>query len=349
VRRPEKDTRPRLFYQGAHAATLDPLAARRPGGGLFLWSQQKLGGQSVVGGHPETGGRSPAGSAAAALLAYDVPHEAPWGWKVSLYTVTKAIAAGAYLAPLALLLGGKLDPASPLWRLHAPLLALAFLALTGALLVADLTHPARFWLIFARPHWRSWLVRGAFLIAGYGGALAAHLAAALAGRSDLLAPIALAGAPLALATAVYTAFLFAQAKARDLWQSPALPVQMAVQTFAAGAAAIYPSALATAPEAGAPLPWILFGAVALHFALAVAEIQLPPVTAHARLASWEMTCGRFRSYFRTGLACAGAALFAPWAGAATPAAAAALAFAAIAGLLAHEHAYVQAGQAVPLA
>ena len=40
VRRPEKETRPKLFYKGAHQATLDPLAARRPDGGLFMWSEQ---------------------------------------------------------------------------------------------------------------------------------------------------------------------------------------------------------------------------------------------------------------------------------------------------------------------
>ena len=43
VRRPEKGTRPKVFYSGAHTATLDPLAAARPGGGLFLWSEQVAG------------------------------------------------------------------------------------------------------------------------------------------------------------------------------------------------------------------------------------------------------------------------------------------------------------------
>src|SRR3954465_5912785 len=36
VRRPEKETLPKLFYKGAHQATLDPLAARRPEGDLFM-------------------------------------------------------------------------------------------------------------------------------------------------------------------------------------------------------------------------------------------------------------------------------------------------------------------------
>src|SRR5246500_4893489 len=54
VRRPETGTRPGVFYKGAHQATLDPLAARRPDGGLFAWATQ--GGERdpghVAAGHP---------------------------------------------------------------------------------------------------------------------------------------------------------------------------------------------------------------------------------------------------------------------------------------------------------
>src|SRR3989304_3860321 len=101
VRRPEKETRPKLFYKGAHQATLDPLAARRPPGGLFLWSEQSDGPGAVAPGHP-----GPANSSAAALLSYDVPHRAPWDWRVSLYTWTKGIASGVYLVAAMLVLMG---------------------------------------------------------------------------------------------------------------------------------------------------------------------------------------------------------------------------------------------------
>ena len=178
VRKPEKGTRPGLFYKGAHQATLDPLAARRPDGGLFAWATQ--GGEHdpghVTGGHP---GR--AGSSAEALLSYDVGHHAPWGWRVSLYTWTKGVAAGALLVPLILILAGRLSWDDPLARWAAPALALAFLGLTGILLIWDLRHPWRFYLIFTRPHWRSWLVRGAFIIGGYGAAAALFLLGSLAG------------------------------------------------------------------------------------------------------------------------------------------------------------------------
>ena len=124
VRRPEKETRPKLFYVGAHQATLDPLAARRPPGGQFTWSQQRRGGQYVVRAIPgrasaraEPGpGRSSVAtrpqagnSSAAAILAYDVAHGVPWDWRVSLYTLTKGIAAGVYLVAVLLLALGRLS------------------------------------------------------------------------------------------------------------------------------------------------------------------------------------------------------------------------------------------------
>jgi len=349
VRRPEKDTRPKLFYKGAHQATLDPLAARRPGGGLFLWGEQKSGGQSVVGGHPEEATRGGANSSAAALLAYDAPHKAPWDWRVSLYTVTKAIASGLYLIPLLLLVIGKIGPASPLWLWGAPFGGLLFLAITGGLLISDLTHPGRFWMIFLKPHWRSWLVKGAFLIAAYGLTLVAHLGAAWAGRPQLLLAIAIAGAPLALAVAVYTAFLFAQARARDLWQSALLPVHMTAQTAMAGAAATIPLALRLAPEAVFPLLWTLFATAVLHLLLLLGEIALPHATAHARLAAFEMVRGRFRRSFRLGGLGSVVAALAPFLVGIGPSLIWIVPVVALAGLFFYEHSYVQAGQSVPLA
>jgi len=55
-----------------------------------------------------------------------------------------------------------------------------------------------------------------------------------------------------------------------------------------------------------------------------------------------MVSGRYRKFFRAGIVLATAGLAAPWIGAlAAPF--------ALVGLLAFEHAYVQAGQSVPLA
>jgi len=339
VRRPEKETRPKIFYKGAHQATLDPLAARRPAGGLYMWSEQPQVPHGVTAGHP-----GKPNSSAAALLAYDVPHRAPWDWRVSLYTWTKGISAGVYLIGLLLVALGAIDPAGSLWRWAVPVVGGAFLGLTGLVLIADLSHPGRFYLIFTRHHGKSWLVRGAFIIAGYGAVLAAHFAASLAGKPKISTWLGIAGGPLAAMTAIYTAFLFAQAKARDLWQSPLLPPHLVVQSAVAGCSTL----LLLAPWLPVPrelVAWFLAIAAATHVLMVIGEVTLTHATAHARLAAHEMTSGRFGTYFYSGLVLAAAAVAAPWLGAAAPAAGAA----ALVGLLAFEHAHVQAGQVVPLA
>lgn len=369
VRRPEKETRPKLFYKGATQATLDPLAAARPSGELFLWSEQTTGGHHVVSGHPGPNGSSHNGStpmdallagpargngaapvatpasgnsAAAAMLAYDVPHSAPWDWRVSLYTWTKSIAAGVYLVAALLVLAGLMAPDAWVWQWAVPLVGGAFLGITGMLLIWDLEHPARFYYIFTRGRWGSWLVKGAWIIAAYSAVLGAHLAATLAGASEIQRALTLVGVPAALMTAVYTAYLFAQAKARDLWQSPLLPPHMAVQSVLAGAAALLLVGPLGEPAAQAWLMRIIGGAMAVHLLMVWGEVTLTHSTAHAKLATREMTRGRYARFFRAGVVLGVVAIAAPWL---------ALVGAPVAllALLLHEHAYVQAGQSVPLA
>ncbi|MBV9924116.1 MAG: polysulfide reductase NrfD [Acidobacteria bacterium] len=352
VRRPEKETLPKVFYKGAHQATLDPLAAKRPDGDLFMWSEQKVDDETVNSGNPTFNN-----SSAAALLAYDVPHSLPWDWRVSLYTWTKGIAAGAYLVAALLLVlkyagvGGVSEMFAPLhthvldgplWTWVAPVLSGAFLAVTGALLIWDLEHPERFYLIFTRPQWRSWLVKGAFVIAGYSLVLALHFAASLAGFETAQRWLLLAGVPLGVLTAVYTAYLFAQAKARDLWQNPLLPPHLLVQSLLLGSAALLPCAFWLEPAAVGPLAWTLGVTSLIHLLMVWGEVTLTHPTAHARLAAWEMTRGRYSAFFWAGVTLVLLAVFAPWLGlAAVPP--------ALVGLALHEHAYVQSGQSVPLA
>lgn len=334
VRRPEKGTRPKVFYRGAHQATLDPLAARRPPGGLFMWSQQPAGPHGVNSGHPGRWNTS-----AEALLSYDVAHGAPWDWRVSLYTWTKGIAGGAFLAAVVLALAGQLSFTGAAYRLALPLLAGVFLALTGLILIWDLEHPLRFVYIFTKPQWRSWLVRGAAAITLYGLVLASQFLLGLAARP--VAWLAVPGVPLALLATVYTAYLFAQAKARDLWQSPLLPPHMALQALLAGGATLAPLLAWLEPRALTADLWLVVAAAVLHLLLVAGETTLSHPTAHAHLAMWEMTRGRYARWFWLGNAAVaiavGALLLWP------------LALVGLLGLLLHEHAYVQSGQSVPLA
>ncbi|HEV7798028.1 MAG TPA: 4Fe-4S dicluster domain-containing protein [Pyrinomonadaceae bacterium] len=361
VRRPEKETLPKLFYKGAHQSTLDPLAARRPDGGLFMWSEQQEGSSQVVSGNPNYNN-----SSAAALLSYDVAHAIPWDWKVSLYTWTKGIAAGVYLVVALLVWFGFLSVNNSIWLWATPLVSGVFLAITGGLLIWDLEHPERFYLIFTRPQWRSWLVKGAFIIAGYTLVLALHFLASWLGSRTLQSWLMLAGIPLSIMTAIYTAFLFAQAKARDMWQNPLLPPHLLVQALLLGSAVLLfitlwtvgPNArdildphIGTAPPVAASI-WLLAITSLLHLLMIWGEVSLTHSTAHARLAVWEMVRGRYKGDFWIGVALSFLGGLLPWL--------AILGYVSISlgvvgvplalvGMMLYENAYVQAGQSVPLA
>jgi formate-dependent nitrite reductase membrane component NrfD len=307
-----------------------------------MWSEQQSSSDTVVSGNPNYNN-----SSAAALLSYDVAHSIPWDWRVSLYTWTKGIASGVYLVATLLVLLGILRENDPIWLWWTPILSGGFLAITGGLLLWDLEHPERFYLIFTKPQWRSWLVKGAFIIAGYSLVLLLHFVASLAGSKSLQSSLMILGVPLSILTAVYTAYLFAQAKARDMWQNPLLPPHLFFQAILLGSAAL-------TLIAGSRLAytWLLAISSVFHLLMVWGEVSLTHPTAHARLAIHEMVHGRYRNDFWIGtiLSAAGAVLFVlalqnvitiEIGGAGAPL--------ALVGLMLYENAYVQAGQSVPLA
>jgi Fe-S-cluster-containing dehydrogenase component/formate-dependent nitrite reductase membrane component NrfD len=343
VRKPEQGTRPKLFYVGADHAALAP--ALQESSRATLWGE-RVGHDASPSGPP--GGVSPAAPGRATTKAvealartvYDVPREArPWGWRVSAYLWTKGLAAGAALAGL---LGsarqwpGVEGPA-------LPALALLFLLLTTALLVVDLKRPRRFLYILSRPNPRSWLVRGAWILVGYGAVSTLWLLAALAGSRGV--PPALAGplGLLAVAAAGYSAFLFAQAEGRDFWQSPLVLPQLLVSALTAGAAT-------GALVGGGARPWraLLLLGLGAHLLMVLAECYTPHPNTDAAAAARFIREGGLGRLFWGGVVAAGtllpAALLIPASAAATPLAA----LLTLGGLYLWEECWVRAGQAIPL-
>src|SRR6185369_17130055 len=145
------------------------------------------------------------------------------------------IAAGAFVVPMA---GSYFTTVTPRTKMIGAIIALIFLAITGALLVMDLGRPDRFLYVLLRPQWRSWLTRGAYIITGYGGLLTAWMVLSYLGYAKPLKYVEPVAIVLALLTAVYTAFLFAQAKGRDFWQSPMLGLHMLIHSVMAGGAVV---------------------------------------------------------------------------------------------------------------
>jgi ferredoxin/formate-dependent nitrite reductase membrane component NrfD len=254
---------------------------------------------------------APLAEEATARAMHDVAHPAPWGWRVSSYFLTKGVAAGAMM----LAFGGAV----------AGLVALAGIAATGAFLVWDLKRPERFANLFFKPQWRSWLALGAQCI---NVAALVALAYTMFGGDVLRWLMVPAGAALA----GYTALLFNQCEGRDLWQSRWLLPHTLVNALLAGAAAF--------AELGEGTTHVWIAATAMVSAgIALLDALGSHPTGQARQAARNLVA---LDGFRAGvalivLAAPVAFVFAPAAG-----------VLALAGLWLYEHAWVRAGQSVPL-
>ncbi len=344
VRRPEKGTKPKVFYLGADEAAVNPEATSERS--MYMWGESDPEKPIRV---TDAMGYVPSGMV---QRDYSVNHRRPFGWHVSTYLWTKSIAAGTFLvAAILLLLGGVADSHS-LLTLIAPVVALIFLGITNVLLVMDLERPERFWRVLLWPHWSSWLVKGAYILVVYGGLVTVTGVADLLGFTTIHRLLLWPTAALAIAAAGYTAFLLAQAKGRDLWQSPILPVHVVMQSIIAGAAALGLLALSLDRGAAAALAVVLSLALAASVALIMSEVYLPHVTAQTRIALEHMTAGKAALPFWGGAILAGSLLpfaCAVWFASGGPEVALGVAAVlALAGLALYEDLYVRAGQSVPL-
>ena len=344
VRKPQVGTRPKLYYVEGEPAALVPTAARHDA--FYLWSQRN---ESLHGGGADYSGNSQFAQPDV-LAAYDVGHERPWGWRVPAYLWTKSIGSAPLLLPaLAAALGWI--PANRIRDEVLTLVALAFTTVTALLLITDLTRPERFLRILLTPQRRSWLARGGFVLAGYSALCGLFLLARVAGWSAAAAILIWPLLAVGIEAAVYTAFLFAQCKGRELWRTSLLAPHLIVQAGLAGAAvlACLPPAWGATDRTRALAAWGLAVCLGLHALMAFEEIVLRRGSENARYAARLITHGRYRALFWLGAMLAGVVL--PGLLLAFDAAnSMGLELAgvlALAGLLAFEWCFVMAAQGVP--
>jgi hypothetical protein len=276
-----------------------------------------------------------------ARVVLDAGHKVEWGWGVTLYLVTKGIAGGvAMLAPFAAALGLSAERA----RYLPEIIALIFIGLTGFLLVEDLKKPLAFIRLFTRPNWKSWLVKGAWVINAFVGLVVASLALRWCGFDAAADAARWGGAVAGAAVAGYTAFLFAQCEGRDLWQSTwILLPHLLIQAVICGSAVLLPFAH---DPYFSYFSAVLFIAVVVHLAFALFERYRPHHTENARQGAAflgvvriaGMNAWRFGLIIGVGgtllFMCVGLREFGS--------------YPALLGLLMYEHAFIRAGQLPPL-
>jgi Fe-S-cluster-containing dehydrogenase component len=269
VRKPESGAKPNVFYVETSEESLDPHATERSG--EYLWTDQAAGVGHFAKYADKRAGAANTQSMIIQLAlekkaraaaprdqaiirdvmskleedagkpkrSYDQPSKGVlWGWEVSAYIMTKAIAAGTYLVAMAMMFSGMLEMTDEMWW-QLVIGCTAFLGITGVLLVMDLDRPERFLYVMLRPNWDSWLVKGAYILAGFGGILACSGTVLFFDMDRVyLEYLAYAGVPLAVLTGVYTAWLFGQARGRSWSEDKFLTAKMLVEMLIAGAAGL---------------------------------------------------------------------------------------------------------------
>jgi Fe-S-cluster-containing dehydrogenase component/formate-dependent nitrite reductase membrane component NrfD len=230
VRKAEKGTKPKLFYVGVDGDLLNPTMMEPQG--THFWAEKDPGEDlyALKSANPE---RAIPG---AAREVYDVPHATPWGKMIASYLWTKSISSGVLLLS-ALFLNMGFEQDTVLLNAISPVLSLLFLAATMILLVLDLKKPGRFFFLLTRPNLNSWLVLGGYVLMSFGLLLGLWLFQIY--TQGRVSPWVIWSAALfAIASAGYSAFLFAQARGRDFWQSPVLFWHLLVKAVVGGAATL---------------------------------------------------------------------------------------------------------------
>jgi len=343
VRKPEKGTKPKIFYLQAEESIIKPEVAARP----FMFKEGQVHLRPLGSADPD-----PA-DPGEARVDYDVPHKKAWGLDLVLYLMTKGISTGALMISAILwLLGDR----SALVAIGGPVVSVIFSIVTAVVLVIDLERPERFYYILTRPNWTSWMARGAFLLTAHGALASLWILLFLldaTGAITVVAPIAFV---VALGATAYTGLLFAQGLARDLWQGPHHTIDLIVQAVAEGSAALLIIAMVVGADASTTRALGVTLAVTsiLHLAMLVWEhLVVKSPTRHHALAVRAVRSGAFSRLFWIGaLGLGGIAPIVLIAAAAASAYALPLlvlaAVAALAGSLAWEYIWVEAGQSVPI-
>lgn len=329
VRKAHKGTEPKLYYKGIEGDLLEPTRLSRQNTYVFADQRDE---------RPVAESFDPA----VTRETYDVPHRAPWGWKIAAYLWTKSIAAGVLLVTGTLTNVTAFSPGLS-FDVLSPLIALVALALTLMLLVADLKRPERFFYLLIKPNFRSWLVLGAYILMGYGLCAVIWLIQATFWR-PVGGTFRWITAIFALATAGYSAFLFAQAKGRELWQSSLFFFHLLVQAMVAGSAIVLiVSIFNDSPRVAWGADFQLMVWMILNVAMVLGEVLIPHGNKDARLAVHSLIAGRWSVRFWVTLVLGMLLPFFFWQSA--PILAAVL---ALTGIWWWDDLWVKAGQSVPL-
>ena len=328
ARKPEKGTRPKLFYIEGDDVSLKPLETEHSG--QSLWGSQESGvghhsgkehKHSVHFGASDNGSnvntekslsfdRGLSGGSRPSRRVYDAPSKGIlWGWEVAGYILTKALAAGILGLPLLLNQLGLVSLSSEmLWV--TSLVSLIFLR--GHRSVADQGFGPALTLPLCSFTSSLEIMAGPWRLHDYGLRRTGDLDGSrtffrICGNGRL---VRLAGPGAFYPACDLHSILFAQAKGRDFWQSPLLILHMLLHAVVGGCAALLLAGFLWEPIAPM-IPYlqnILIGGLVVQVFSLGAELIIPHPTEDSHRTVKIITRGFFKSQFWFGVILVGSLL-----------------------------------------
>ncbi len=198
-----------------------------------------------------------------------------WGWMITLNLWAKSIATGSILVGGYLLARYKSDNLKGLKK-NLPIIAFIFLNIFLLFTLLDLHQPFRMVNIFFHPHFTSAITVGAWMATVLTGIIAimAYLALFKKKTSGAYDGLLKAAVVLAIPVTLYTAAIMGEASARELWQTPAELIQMALAAFVAGSSILAFFSGSWSKEARRDLAIILATSAFLSFIMYMGEYYL---------------------------------------------------------------------------
>jgi formate-dependent nitrite reductase membrane component NrfD len=225
---------------------------------------------------------------------------APWGTDLAVYFFLIGTAAMVFvLAAAPQVFGGAARALAPL-QLPATIIALLIAVVCGPLLIMDLGQPGRFFYPILYFRWTSPLSWGSVLLVLFGLSMLAFAYGLYRDDAPWLRTVGIIGSLLALSMPLYTGIDLMANQAREVWQSPLIPVLFVVLSITSGAAVFAVLARvwkAATPEATVFLRRVLLASVAVTLVLFFIEVVALTFGSQEEQTAWTLINSEFSMRF----------------------------------------------------
>lgn len=234
------------------------------------------------------------------MFEYMPMNVAPWGIEIVIYFFLIGLAAMTFILAAAPETFGAAGAPFRDAEVPGALVTLVILAISGPLLIADLTQPMRFLnpIIYFRPS--SPLSWGSVLLILFGLSVLAFLYGRFYDKPGIRRTAAVVGSLLALTMPIYTGMDLSANQARALWASPAIPMLFVALSFTSGAAMVAVILVALGrlePDATRVIRTILAFSLGATLLLIFALVQTMVYGTAELQQAWEAINGEFSVQF----------------------------------------------------